>query len=91
MRAAAVCSPEWQIYYRKDAGGRRLWNYLTSYMVLEYLSGMTLKDYVKRQGGRLSYDGKRIVSGYSPCFNPETVANSFGMQAFYSTLFLQSA
>ena len=28
----------------------------TSYMVLEYLSGMTLKDYVKRQGGRLSYD-----------------------------------
>ena len=34
---------------------------------------------------------KRIVSGDSPCFNPETVANIFGMQAFYSTLFLQSA
>lgn len=28
----------------------------TSYMVLEYLSGMTLKDYVKKQGGKLSFD-----------------------------------
>lgn len=28
----------------------------TSYMVLEYLSGMTLKDYVKSKGGRISFD-----------------------------------